>query len=187
MENEDEIIGRCLEGDEEAFRELVEAYRERIFWVAYGNVGDREVAKDITQDVLVSVYSSLHQFDRDRSFSTWLFAIVRNRCIDWLRKHGSDDRVSLDYMDYEHPVDQHPAADVHNRELQKEVHRILQRIPEKYRMVLTLRELEGMSCKKIAEMIDCTPGTTRWRVHRARKLFRQAWEDEFASSRNPLM
>jgi len=187
MENEDEVIERCLEGDEKAFRELVEAYRERVYWVAYGNVGEREVARDLTQDVFVRVYSSLHQFDRDRRFSTWLFAIVRNRCIDWLRKHGSDETVSLDYMDYEHPVDAPPDADAHNRELQQAVHRVLETLPEKYRMVLSLRELEGMKSKDIAEVIDCSPSTTRWRIHRARKLFREAWEEKFESSRNPVM
>ncbi len=187
MENETETIRKCLDGDEEAFRKLVEHYEERVYWVAYGNVGNEEVARDIVQEAFVRVYRSLDTFDLDRNFYTWLCTIVKNLCIDWLRKNGRYSKCSID--DIANPEDErrHPDQDAHNRELQEEVHRVLEELPEKYRVVLTLRDIEGMDCKDIAEVIDCKPGTTRWRVHRARELFKEQWEEMRDEEENPIM
>ncbi len=187
MENETEVIRRCLDGDDDAFSELVEEYREPAYWVAYGNVGNREVARDLIQDAFVRVYESLHQFDLDRSFKPWFYQIVRNLCVDWLRKSGRYSEISMEHMEPQSSSEPSPDAESHNRELRKKVHEVLKELPEKYRLVLTLREFEDMDCKEIAEVVDCNHDTARWRIHRARNLFKDAWKDSFDQSDNPIM
>lgn len=187
MENETEIIRRCLDGDDEAFEKLVDEYEERVYWIAYGNVGDREVARDLAQEAFVRVYKSLEQFDLDRNFYTWLYRIVKNLCIDWHRKHGRYNKTSIEHVARPESDRRYPDADAHNRELQEMVHEVLQELPEKYRLVLTLRELEGMDAKDISDVIECKPSTTRWRIHRARELFREAWEEKTEDMEYPLM
>ncbi len=188
MENETQVIRRCLNGEDEAFTELVEHYRERAYWVAYGNVGDQEVARDLVQDAFVRVYKSLHQFDLDRSFKPWFYQIVRNLCVDWLRKNGRYNEISMEHMGPQDGGEPSPDTESHNREMRERVHEVLQELPEKYRLVLTLREFENLDCKEIAETVDCNYDTARWRIHRARQLFKDAWTKKFDQTDNhPVM
>lgn len=187
MENETEVIRRCLKGDDEAFSELVEHYRERAFWVTYGNVGDRTVARDITQKAFLRVYSSLNQFDLSRPFSPWFFQILRNLCADWHRKNGRRSEISMEHIGPHDADKTPPEAEIHNQEMRERVHDVLKELPEKYRFVLTLREFENMDCKKIAEVVDCNYDTARWRIHRARQLFKDAWNKKCEIANNPLM
>jgi RNA polymerase sigma-70 factor (ECF subfamily) len=190
MENETQIIRRCLNGDDGAFSELVEQYRERAFWVAYGKVGDRDVARDITQQAFLRVYKSLDQFDLDRSFSPWFYQILRNLCVDWHRKNDRRPDLSMEHVGTQEGGNTSPDAETHNQEIRERVHDVLKELPEKYRLVLTLREFEDMDCKDIAEVVDCNYDTVRWRIHRARQLFKDAWKQKCEKSddaMNPLM
>lgn len=172
------LIRRCQEGHEDAFRALVERYQRRVYWVAYGMVGSSQASEDIAQEAFVRVFRNLKRFDLQRNFYTWLYQIVVNLGIDHLRRAGRQKPVDFEQMGGL-ADDRIDPADFSNRiELQGRVKKVLDRLPPKYKAVLTLRDLHGLSCQEIAEILGCNHATARWRLHRARRLFKAIWVGE---------
>ena len=161
-------------GDMSAFEELVKAYEKRIYWVAYNLVGNTEDARDVAQDAFLRVAQAIDRFDLNYSFYTWLYRIVVNLAIDRLRKKGKQNAVSLDEFASD-PTEVELARPLENVELGDRIERILDELPENYRMVILLRDVHELSCEEIAGIIGCTNATTRWRLHKARELFRARW------------
>lgn len=174
-----EVIRACQQGDEEAFRTLVARYHGRAYWVALGLLGNQEEAKDIVQDAFLRVFRALDRFDFAQNFYTWLYRIVVNLAIDRLRKLSKARRVALDEVS--EPAAPGAPGIVPERsmevdETRREVHEVLNRLPENYRTVMVLRELNGLSCKEIAGIVRSSHATVRWRLHMARKYFKEEWE-----------
>ncbi len=171
------LIRRCREGDEGAFRELVERYQRRTFYIARNMVNNAETAREISQEAFVRVFRHLDRFDSRKNFYTWLYQIVVNLCIDHLRRASHARTVDIDALDGladakgGSPVEAGEAADRRLR-----VHRTLDLLPPKYKAILVLRDIQGFSCGEIAGIVGCSGPTLRWRLHRARGLFREAWE-----------
>ncbi|RME03514.1 MAG: sigma-70 family RNA polymerase sigma factor [Planctomycetota bacterium] len=183
MSTDSELIERSLQGDKSAFAELVERYREKSYWIAYNMLHNYEDARDISQEAFIRIYRSLDKFNPKRQFYTWLYQIVVNLCIDHLRKWGKRKSVSLEENLSEDPhFSSSPYHTLEEYELCEEVHQILKKIPPKYRSVLILRDLEGLSCQETAEIIGCTYATARWRLHQARQMFRELWEKKHTQS-----
>lgn len=174
-----DLIVRAQTGDEDAFRDLVERYKKRAYWVAYHLVNDEDEARDITQEAFIRVFRSIARFDLRYKFYTWLYQIVTNLSIDSLRKRQGQKRVSLeDVGDIRgHEMDAHERLE--RIELKERVAAILDTLPPKYRAVIALREIEGLSSKEIAGIVGSTHATVRWRLHRARSLFKDAWEARY--------
>lgn len=170
-----ELIRRCREGDEPAFKELFEKYYKRALGVARHIVGKHDLALDVTQQSFIEVYKHLREFDVSRSFYTWLYQIVVNRSIDCMRRQAR--RKSVPFED--HPSRFSSPEAVIDR---IDVRECLEKLPELYKAALVLRDIEGLSCEEIAQVMKCTNGTARWRVHQARKLFKEAWEFTEASA-----
>ena len=170
-----DLVTRALAGEQEAFRALVERHQTRAFWVARGMLGNDEDARDVAQEAFIRVHRSLHRFDINLKFSTWLHQIVVNLSIDHMRKHRRRRGVDLDAVaEVEDPREQRDP--VEGQELKERVMRVLEELPPKYKAVMVLSDLQGIGAKQIAEITDTTHATVRWRHHRARKLFREAWE-----------
>lgn len=187
--NDRELVEKARKGDELAFEELVNRYRERLFWVAFNMVGNREEARDISQEAFVRVFKSLDRYDPRYNFYTWLYQIAANICIDHLRKRGSASLVSLEGLStetykFEPPGELGaPEEGMERRELVEQIQRILDKLPVKYKTVLIMRDLEGVHCREIARIMRCTYPTLRWRLFQARRLFKEAWEREFKIDR----
>lgn len=179
------LVERVRAGDTSAFATLVDRYQQRAFWVARGMVGNDEDARDIAQEAFVRVYRSLDRFDTRMRLYTWLYQIVVNLCIDHLRKQSKRRAASIDALG---DVVGAPAGkdDLEGAELRSRVHRVLGELPDKYRAVMVLSDLEGIGAKEIATMTGTTHATVRWRHHRARKLFREAWERIFGRGSHVL-
>ncbi len=170
-----ELVLAALDGDSESFRTLVERHQKRAFWVARGMLHNDEDARDVTQEAFIRVHRSLARFDTKLKFTTWLHQIVVNLSIDSIRKRKRRGGVDLDsvgevedHRDVQDPVEQ--------QELTGRVARILEELPPKYKTIMVLSDLQGIGAKQIAEITGTTHATVRWRHHRARKLFREAWE-----------
>jgi RNA polymerase sigma-70 factor (ECF subfamily) len=171
-----DLVKRCQGADETAYEALVERYRRRAYWVAFHMVGDAEEAWDITQEAFLRVFRNIHSFDLDRNFHTWLYRIVSNLCIDSLRKRSGEKAVEVEDLNEFIPGGARPEAVLANRELSTEIEQCLQQLPPRYRSVIVLRDINELSCKEIAKIVGCTHATVRWRLHRARKMFRALWE-----------
>jgi RNA polymerase sigma-70 factor (ECF subfamily) len=178
FQDDAEIIRQCQLDDQRAYTALVEKYQERAFWVAYNMLGNSEEARDVVQEAFVRVFRAIHRFDFNMSFYTWLYRIVSNLAIDQLRKLKRRRPVRLDDIGEqagESPESEAPSARLEESELKREVHQVLGELPPHYKAVLVLRDLEGLSCKEIAAVTGASHPTVRWRLHTARKLFKEKW------------
>lgn len=172
---ERELLRACQSGDQEAFERLVARYEKKVLWIARGMLGSPEDAEDLAQEAFIRVHRSLDRFNLDYNFYTWLYRIVVNLCIDHLRKNGRHGKVSLDDVPGEPAAAGGPEREVQAKELGATIRKVLDALPAKYRTVLVLRDVEQLDCETIAKIIHCTSATTRWRLHRARELFAEAW------------
>jgi RNA polymerase sigma-70 factor (ECF subfamily) len=174
-------IRRALEGDEQAFAELVGRYERRAWRVARNLVPSDEDAQDLVQEAFLRVFKSLERFDFAHAFSTWLYRIVTNLAIDHLRRRRVQYSTSGPDEDEPDPElrDERveaPSARLEREETADEVRACLETLAPHFQSALVLRELEGMPCNEIAEVVGATHVTVRWRLHRGRKLFQEEWE-----------
>ncbi len=169
MNQEQELIRRAQNGDMHAFEQIVFAYQQRIVAVALRYVGNREDALDVAQEVFIRLYRFLPQYDRHQRFFTWLYRIVCNVCNDQFRR--SQRTVTAVPLAAVAP-DQLPEAaptDLQPRELGDTINRLIGQLSGPQRLVFTLREMEGLTCREIAETMELPAGTVRSHLHHARK------------------
>ena len=189
-----DLIRSAQAGDEDAFAQLVRRHERRAFRVARNLVPSREDAMDLAQEAFLRVFRSLDRFDFRHEFTTWLYRIVTNLGIDHLRKRrpavstsglGAEEDVELDLPDADGAA---PSDFIESEETAERVRACIDSLAPHFQAVLTLRELEGLPCTEIAEIVGATHVTVRWRLHRGRKLFQDEWERrERAAGRAPAL
>ncbi len=173
-----QLIKEALGGDTTAFSKLMKKYHDAIFAFIYRMVRDREQVEDLTQEAFIKAFSSLKNFNEEFAFSTWLYKIATNNCIDFIRKrklqmYSIDKPIESKDSDYtfELPDDSYEA----DKELITNQRTILltqaiDRLPEKYRRVILLRHSEERSYEEIADMLKLPIGTVKAHIFRAREL-----------------
>jgi len=182
-----ELIRSCLEGNQESFGALVARHEQRAYWAAYKILGDSEAARDAAQEAFLRVWRALDRFDFSMAFTTWLYRITVNLAIDHLRRNKRHKGVDIDVFREglaDSSPGQAPDSQEGNRETARMVRTVLETLDEKYRTVLTLRDLEGLSSKQISDITGIAHATVRWRLHVARKQFRDGWNRLEARAEN---
>ena len=171
-----EWIRDAKRGSHEAFGSLVERYQRRVFAIIYRVTGEREQVEDLSQEVFLKAYHAIQSYNQTASFGTWLSRIAVNHCYDYLRQtRGKRSRLeSLDATaeDRPAPADTLPARGPTPEQaalLRDMASKLLGRASEEDRVVMALKELDGMSIEEIAELLDLKIGTVKVRLHRARK------------------
>lgn len=183
MSNPDaEIVGRCLSGDEEAYRILVQRYERPIYSLIHRLVPSSEDVRDLTQETFVKIFRSLDQFDMSRSFSSWVFKIASNQTIDFLRRrrlktvsmepNEQTERRPLQIEDDRPRPDENLATTSRREHLES----LMRQLAPHYRLVVELRYGQERSYDEIAEILDLPLGTVKARLHRAHHQLR-AWLD----------
>ena len=176
-EQEAAVIRRVLDGDGNAFEDLVAAYEKNVYNLALRMTGNAQDAEDMAQEAFVKAYTSLPGFRGDSKFSVWLYRIVSNVCLDFLRRQNRRPASSLSQEDEdgeESQMDipdesQSPEQLLERSLTQEAVQRGLQSLSEEQRQILLLREIQGLSYEEIAETLDLEAGTVKSRIFRARK------------------
>ncbi|HIX90886.1 MAG TPA: sigma-70 family RNA polymerase sigma factor [Candidatus Agathobaculum pullicola] len=176
--DEKHILARAKRGELDAFEELVRRYEKRVYAVALRSSGSPEDAADIVQEVFLRAWRSIESFRGDSGFSTWLFRITMNMCVDFARhKHTQPQTQSIvDEEENERPMpDPAPTPEEHleNRELGRELAAALEEISEEHRRIILLRDVSGMSYTEIAEVLEISEGTVKSRLSRARIALRK--------------
>ncbi len=179
---ERELIERCKKGDIESFEKLIEKYQVIAFNIAYRMIGNKEDASDMAQEALIKVFKSLKNFRGDSSFSTWFYRIVTNNCIDTLRKMKKVTTVSLD-KEFETESGSYTMEIADNKylpdklyeikERQELVQNAIKKVPEKYRTMLILRDIQGFTYDEIVEITNNPLGTVKSRISRGRLLLKE--------------
>lgn len=174
---EQELVSRAKQGDQAAFAQLVEANQNKIYSLTLRMSGHPEDAADLAQEAFLRAWRSLPSFQGDSSFSTWLYRLASNICIDFLRqekrKRTAVNVTSLDEDDSSAAIDipDHrfsPQNELERKELQQAVGQALLKLSDEHRQVLILRELDGLSYTEIARQLDLEEGTVKSRIARAR-------------------
>ena len=170
------LVEHARQGDNNAFGELVRRYERRLIRVILRFVQTQQLAEDLAQETFLRVWERIDQFDPARRFGPWLFRVGVNLTLDYLRKRKRRGRWSLfSESSAERPLDP-PVADPRRElDVKQEVHSVLAQIPEKYRTVLVLRDLESFSTSEIAAILNRKEATIRWRLAEARNRFQQLW------------
>ncbi|MDF1564753.1 MAG: sigma-70 family RNA polymerase sigma factor [Deltaproteobacteria bacterium] len=177
------LIARIRQGDERAFSELVSAYQDRIFSLSLRMMGSREEAEDLTQEVFVALYQHLGQFRGEAQLSTWIFRVTRNRCLNRLKYLGrrSAGKVTpLDSVPARNLAESsgrsptQPDQHLEGLQLQETVEAALLELGEEQRMMVLLRDVEGLAYEEIAEICERPVGTVKSRLHRARLALAEA-------------
>lgn len=177
--DEKHILARARRGELPAFEELVRRHEKRVYAVALRSSGSPEDAEDITQEVFLRAWRSIEEFRGDSGFSTWLFRITMNLCVDHARhKHAQPQTQPLvmGEEESERPLpDTAPTPEEHldNSELGRELAAALDEVSEEHRRIVLLRDVSGMSYTEIAEVLEISEGTVKSRLSRARIALRK--------------
>jgi RNA polymerase sigma-70 factor (ECF subfamily) len=188
--SEIELVKRCQNGDSEAFDELVTRYRAKIFGMIYNMVHSEQDAWDLAQDSFIKAWKSIGRFRGKSSFYTWIYRIVMNVTIDWLRKKqvkgaGAefDDAVQLKEIEpaaktAPRPEDQ-PYERMERAELRQKIENAIAQLSPEHRAVILMKETEDMQYHEIAETLGCSIGTVMSRLFYARKRLQSLLKDVY--------
>ena len=172
------IVAKARRGDVSAFEELVTRYERRVYAAALRSSGSPEDAADITQEVFLRAWRSMETFRRDSGFSTWLFRITMNLCVDHARHKTAQPQTQPLVQgedETERPIpDPAPTPEEHldNSELGRELAAALGEVSEEHRQIVLLRDVSGLSYTEIAETLEISEGTVKSRLSRARLALR---------------
>jgi RNA polymerase sigma factor (sigma-70 family) len=184
------VVRQVQAGDVAAFDQLIVKYRERVFGVVYNLTANREDAADLTQDAFIKAFQSINRFQGNCSFFTWLYRIAVNTTLSHLRKNRLRSFFSLEKLQedgvntqvLEQLTDKKGAdRDTYLQELKEKLNEAMQKLSIPHRTVITLFEIDGLSHSEIAEVMACSEGTVRSRLHYA-KQFLQGELGKYLSS-----
>ncbi|QYM79571.1 sigma-70 family RNA polymerase sigma factor [Horticoccus luteus] len=174
------VVQRVQKGNVAEFDELIRKYRERVYGVIYHMTSNREDAADLTQDTFIKAFQSIHRFQGQSSFFTWLYRIGVNSALTHLRKSRLRSFFSFDRLDEEQRTSAEVIAALTDatgadretfvHELQQKLNEAMQKLSIKHRTVITLFEIDGLGHQEIAEVMNCSVGTVRSRLHYAKQL-----------------
>jgi RNA polymerase sigma-70 factor (ECF subfamily) len=181
-DNEKILLKKARNGDIEAFELLIEDYQKKAFNVAYRMMGNSEDANDLVQEALIRIFKSIKNFKEQSSFSTWVYRIVTNVCLDELRRRKNKFTISIDediqledgnvkrQIESEGPT---PEESLESKEIQDIVTKAIEELSNEHKTVIVLRDIQGFSYDEISDIMKCPEGTVKSRINRARKALRE--------------
>lgn len=190
---EEILVKKSKEGDFEAFEELVNLHEKHVYNIAWNMLRNQEDAEEVLQETFIKAYDKLNQFEGRSKFSTWLYRIATNEALMIIRKKNPVQPVSLD-----EPIDdgyrtkirrelidwkENPQDIYLKKELKEKIDYIIYSLPEDYRSVFVLRDIQGFSGEKVSEILSITIPAVKARLHRARLYAREILNDYFKEQR----
>lgn len=175
------IILEVKKGNQEAFSELMDIYKDKVYHIVYRMLGNVHEAQDVSQEAFLRAFMNIDSYDTNRKFSTWLFRIATNLAIDRLRKKKPnfhlEDQVAgtedLTYYSQFSSDEELPEDQVVQWEMQEWVQEEIMQLPPKYRSAIILKYLEDLSLKEIGEILNLPVATVKTRIHRGREALRK--------------
>ncbi|KAA3613781.1 MAG: RNA polymerase subunit sigma-24 [Calditrichaeota bacterium] len=175
------VIASALEGNEDAYAQILARYRGPLFHMLFKMVHSKEEAEDLTQEAFIKAFRALASFNEEYAFSTWLYKIAANNCIDYLRKKrlqtfsynkpiaSKDGELQREYADENEATDK-PMLDTEKTHM---INLAIEDLPPKYKLAIELRHKEELSYEDIAEKLDIPLGTVKARIFRAREMLKR--------------
>lgn len=179
-----ELVERCQTGDSAAFDDLVRRYQRYVFNLIYQHLGSTDDLEDIAQEVFIRIFKFIKRFRREASLESWIYKIVLNYCRtfarrrkNWLRMfyentfHGQEDN-DFEIMNTIPDLNANPADNIEQIQATSNIKSAIDDLPEIYREILIMREINELSYEEIASILDISIGTVKSRISRARDLVR---------------
>ncbi|MGB7604755.1 MAG: sigma-70 family RNA polymerase sigma factor [Lutisporaceae bacterium] len=175
------LVKRSKSGDIEAFEQLIFDYQKKAYNIALRVMGNQEDAKDMCQEAFIRIYKSIEGFKEQSSFSTWMYRIVTNVCLDEIRKKKKSETVSLDgtyetengEIHFEIASDDDTPEEAYVRtEKKRIILKSINELSEEYKTAIVLRDIQGFSYEEIANILCCSIGTVKSRINRARNILK---------------
>ena len=163
-----QVIQACQQGDRDAFQCLFEAYKDKVFSIAvYSSGGDRTVAEDVTQQIFLKLFTAIRQFRGDSEFTTWLYRLVVNACLDERRRRKRLLPWDITTVAMKNPSEKKPQERHYARlEVSEAVQAAIGELKPKFRLPILLKYIEGLSYEEIASVMGCSKGTVASRLNR---------------------
>ncbi len=181
--SETEIIHRLKQGNEQAFRELVDKYRNMVVNTCFGLLHNLHDAEDVGQDVFIEAFKSIHKFRADARLSTWLYRIAVNRSLNfirdnkkrrWFQSFEEVVKSKSELVKYEVSDDsENPESTIESKQRSLILHEAIDSLPENQRIAFTLNKYEDLSYKEIAEVMQVSVSSVESLIHRAKKNLQQ--------------
>lgn len=185
--NEKELIKKCKEGYVEAFEELISSHQTRVYNIALKMLKNEEDAYDASQDALLKAFKYIKNFKEESSFSTWIYRITVNVCLDMIKKNKEkrnvisieqqislkDNDVTIQFED----KSQNVMEDILKNERKKVLHEAIDALPAHHREMIILRDIEGFSYEEIAQITKNNAGTVKSKINRARNALKKILTD----------
>jgi len=179
---EKDLIHRAKRGDISAFEDLISGYEKKVYNTAYRFFNNAEDAMDVSQEIFIKVFTSLRRFREDSSFSTWLYRIAVNTCIDFLRKKREDvlpikeeivmnDTTKLGFQT------ELTEEFMEKQEVKQAIMKAISTLPEEQRICIILRDVQGFSYTEISDVLSCSLGTVKSRLFRGRRALKENLKD----------
>ncbi len=177
MENEREIVVRWKRGDKKAFEEIVRYYKTEAFLIAFGFVGDREDARDLSQDAFIKAYQARDRFDTERPFYPWFYRILKNHCLNFLKRQVKgheplyyDDHPGKERFTASTPT---PLESLERTERHQILRSAINSLSLEHKEVIILKNFKGYSYAEIADILEVPIGTVMSRLYYARKMLKE--------------
>ncbi len=176
-EEEAKIIRAVVDGNTNAFEDLVLEYQKQVYHITLKMTGNEEDAFDLSQETFLKAFRALPTFRGEAGFGSWLYRMASNLCIDFLRKRkrqGSGQIISLDEEEEDRrprelpDLRYEPQSSLEKKEMRQKVQEGLQRLPHEQRLILVMRDVEGFSYQEISDALKIELGTVKSRIYRAR-------------------
>lgn len=175
--NDEEVVDRVLAGEKAAFELIMRKYNQRLFRIVRSYLVDQDEIEDVIQEAYVKAYEAMPRFEKRSSFSTWLIRITINEALARLkRRQRQVNQASHDPGQEEQVQNSNketPLGKLMNSELKDILEKAVDRLPEKYRSVFLMREIEGMSIAETSESLDITQTNVKVRLNRAKEMLRE--------------
>jgi RNA polymerase sigma-70 factor, ECF subfamily len=174
-------IKAIKKGDQNAYAEIVEIYKNKVYQLCYRMLGNRHEAEDAAQEAFIRAYINIDTYNPNMKFSSWLYRIATNLSIDRIRKKKPDFYLDAEvsgtdgltmYSQFA-STEASPEDALESLELQETVQKAILKLPEKYRSVIVLKYIEELSLQEISEILDLPVGTVKTRIHRGREALRK--------------
>ncbi len=188
MESDQQLVKKALHGDSQAFEELVEIYQNKVYALSYRYMGNEDDANDMAQESFIKAYRSLKSFKGDSSFGTWIYRITTNVCLDEIRRRKrrvvplslDEPLATLDGSEVEKEIaDSSLTADriYEQKEFSQYLQKLLDEMKPDHKTAIILRDVMELSYEEIAVVLNCSIGTVKSRINRARSILQKKLGD----------
>lgn len=183
--SEQEVIQRILSGDNALYEIIVRRFNPYLYKIGRSYNYNHEDTQDLMQDTFVDAYKNLSQYENRSSFKTWIVRIMLNNCFRKKEKFSFKNEIMQDINDHSKPMFQHEHSDtqkiIHNRELGNVIENALSNIPEDYRMIFSLREINGFNVAETADLLQVSQANVKVRLNRAKAMLRTEIQKSYSA------